>query len=110
MNRKKIKYGKRSRRQAARRGQSYLPLWITLGGILLVGAALFALWKTQQPAKEAAPVQVSGQPSLKVDRDFVDFGDVPLGEVISVSFNVANVGDQTLNFKAKPYVEVLEGC
>ena len=110
MSKKKIKSTKRSRRQAARRGQSYLPLLIALGGILLVGAALFVLWKTQQPAKEAAPVEVSGQPSLKVDRDFVDFGDVPLGEVISVSFDVANVGDQTLNFKSKPYVEVLEGC
>ena len=110
MSRKKIKSTKRYRRQAARRGQSTLPLLIALGGILLLGAALFALWKAQQPAREAAPVEVSGQPSLKVDRDFVDFGDVPLGEVISVSFNVANVGDQTLRFNAKPYIEVLEGC
>lgn len=111
MSRKKIKYtGKRSRRRASNRAPSYLPLIIALGGLLLVGAALFAFWRAQQPASPSAPIKVSGRPSLEVDRDFVDFGEVPLGEIVSVDFNLANVGDEPLKFTAKPYVEVVEGC
>jgi hypothetical protein len=100
---------KKSRRSASGRNVSNLPLLVVLGGILLAGAALFAFWKAQNPA-QSVPVKVSGQPSLKVDRDFVDYGNVHLGKVISVAFNIANVGDKTLRFNEKPYVEVVEGC
>lgn len=100
---------KKSRRSASGRNVSYLPLLVVLGGILLAGAALFAFWKAQNLA-QSVPVEVSGQPSLKVDRDFVDFGDVHLGKVVSVAFNIANVGDKTLRFNEEPYVEVVEGC
>lgn len=110
MSRKKSKQTyKRSRRSASVRNASNLPLLVVLGGILLAGVALFALWKAQNPA-QSVPVEVSGQPSLKVDRDFVDFGDVHLGKVVSVAFDIANVGDKTLRFNEKPYVEVVEGC
>ncbi|HEX6304449.1 MAG TPA: hypothetical protein VFZ76_09690 [Anaerolineales bacterium] len=111
MSKKKIKYtGKRLRQRGSKRAQSNLPLIIAIGGVLLVGAALFAFWKSQQPASQSASIKVSGRPSLEVDRDFVDFGDVPLDQVISVDFELANVGDQPLQFTAKPYVEVVEGC
>ena len=111
MSQKKTKYtGKRSRRSSSKRAPSYLPLIIAIGGVLLVGAALLAFWKSQQLASQSASTKVSGRPSLEVDRDFVDFGDVPLDQVVSVDFKIANVGDQPLKFTAKPYVEVVEGC
>jgi len=84
------------------------PILIILGGILLLAAALFAFWRSQQPT--TATVEVSGQPSLKVDQEVVDLGDVKLGKKVSVSFTLANVGDKTLNFNVQPYIEVVEGC
>lgn len=86
------------------------PILIILGGILLLAAALFAFWRSQQPATATVPMEVSGQPSLMVDQEVVDLGDVKLGKKVSVSFTLANVGDKTLNFDAQPYVEVVEGC
>lgn len=86
------------------------PVLLVLAGILLVGGALFALWKSGQPAGSEVPIEVSGSPSLKVDQEHVDLGDVPLGKTVSVSFQLANVGDKDLRFSAKPFVEVVEGC
>ena len=53
---------------------------------------------------------MNGAPSLKVDQDKVDLGDVPLGKTVTVSFQLSNVGDQPLRFNQAPYVEVVEGC
>lgn len=86
------------------------PLLIVLAGIVLVGGALFALWKSGQPTEAEVPIEVKGSPSLKVNQDKVDLGNVPLGRTVSVSFQLANVGDRTLRFSDQPYVEVLEGC
>jgi hypothetical protein len=86
------------------------PLLLVLGGLILVAGALFAVWKAGQSSSPKVPVEVKGAPSLKVDQDKVDLGDVPLGETVSVSFQLANVGDETLRFSDTPYVEVLEGC
>ncbi len=55
-------------------------------------------------------VEVSGAPTLKVDKEKVDFGNVALGQTVEVKFEVSNVGDQPLLFKETPYVEVVEGC
>lgn len=86
------------------------PLLLVLAGIVLVAGALFAVWKSVQPASAQVPVEVKGSPSLKVDRDSVNLGDIPLGKTVSVSFQLSNVGDQTLRFSETPYVEVVEGC
>ena len=90
--------------------KSNLALYIVLGGIVLVATALFALWKSGRPEPASVSIEVKGRPSLKVDQDRVDLGDVPLGKTVSVSFQLSNVGDQPLRFSQTPYVEVAEGC
>lgn len=106
----KSKKSYRSKKNRNRRAQSSSALYIVLGGFALVALALFALWKSGQPATGAAAVEVTGQPSLKVDKDKLDFGDVKLGEVVEASFTLSNVGDEPLQITGEPYVQVLEGC
>jgi hypothetical protein len=86
------------------------PVLLVLAGIVLVAGALFAVWKSGQSGALQVPIEVKGSPSLEVDRDRVDLGDVPLGKTVTVSFQIANVGDKTLRFSEKPFVEVVEGC
>jgi len=102
--REKKKYGRK------KTGKSNLPLLIVLGGLVLIAAALFAVWKSGQPRLATVPVEVAGQPSLKVDQQEIDFGDVKVGDQVSASFTLTNVGDKTLRFTGEPYIEVREGC
>jgi hypothetical protein len=90
-----------------RQKQRWLPILIALGGLLLVALAFLAL--RDKPAPGAA-VEVTGAPSLKVDKEKVDLGDVKLGKTVDVSFKLTNVGDETLRLEEQPYVEVVEGC
>lgn len=107
----KPKYrSKRRNRQGGLSSIVSAPLLLGLAGIVFVAGALFALWKSGQPSTPKIPVEVSGSPSLMVDRERVDLGDVPLNETVQVSFQLTNVGDQTLRFTDKPYIEVVEGC
>ena len=98
---------KKNRRKRQRQGQKWFPLLIALGGLLLVALAFLAL--RDKPAPGAA-VEVTGAPSLKVDKEKVDLGDVKLGKTVDVSFKLTNVGDETLRLEEQPYVEVVEGC
>jgi hypothetical protein len=106
----KYKSRKRKRQKTSFQDVLPTPVLVVLAGVILVAGALFAVWKSGQPVNAQAPIEINGEPSLKVDRDKVDLGDVPLGEIVSVSFQLSNVGDKTLRFSEKPYVEVLEGC
>ena len=100
----------RKPKRSKRRGGSNLPLFLALAGFALVAAALFSLWKSGQPSMATVPVEVQGQPSLKVDNDQLDFGDVKLGQTVTAAFTLSNVGDQTLRITQEPYIQVLEGC
>jgi len=107
----KSKYSsKRRKRQPGLSKILSTPLLLVLGGIVLVAGASFAIWKSGQPATPKGSIEVSGSPSLKVDRELVDLGDVPLDQTVSVSFQLTNVGDETLRFTDKPFIEVAEGC
>ena len=86
------------------------PIWLPLiivAGVVLIAVAVLS--NTSSPAAPAAP-DASGTPALSVDKDKFDFGNVPLGQTVSVAFDVANTGDAPLRFKEKPYIEVAAGC
>lgn len=84
-----------------------IPLLLLLGAAALLIAAAVIVIINQQPA--AAP-QASGSPNLQVDRALVDAGDVPLGQMVEVTFQLANTGGLPLTFTEPPYIEVKEGC
>lgn len=91
-----------------RRKQLFWPLAMAAAGVFLL--ALVAITIFNRPSKPGAAIEVSGAPSLKVDQEKVDLGEVKLGQTVQVSFELTNVGDQALKFNEVPYIEVLEGC
>lgn len=107
---------KRTQKQSYRKGRrhrkdqkSLMPLaLISLGVILLV--AFFAFRPRGARIDPNYVPEVKGAPSLKADKEQIDFGDVKLGEWVSASFELTNVGDEKLQFIKKPYIEVREGC
>ena len=81
-------------------------LWVAGSALVLLIAVFFAFQK-----KPSAYIpEVTGGPSLKVDKEEVDLGDVKLGSPVKVSFDITNVGDKPLRFMEDPYIEVREGC
>jgi len=87
-------------------------LAIVAGGALLViiiGGVLLAL-AGRGSSGTSVPAQVSGKPSLAVDREQIDFGKVPLDIPVKATFKLSNVGDQPLQIVGQPLVEVKQGC
>ncbi len=72
-----------------------------IGGILLVLAAF--LFARQNGDGD-------GTPSIAVDQQKIDYGDVKFNVNKTFAIKVTNTGDGTLRFSEEPYVEVLEGC
>lgn len=89
------------------RRNKWLPVLLALGGVLLVSLAFLAFRKDSSPK---AAIEVTGAPSLQVDQEIVDLGDMKFNQPAQVSFQITNVGDQTLRFTKDPYIEVVEGC
>lgn len=100
---KSKKYSKKRRNQLSK----WMPILLALGGVLLITLALFALRGKSSPK---AAIEVTGAPRLKVDQEKIDLGDMKFNQIAKVSFQLTNVGDQTLRFPKNPYIEVVEGC
>ncbi len=98
-----------SKRHQAPTKSSPLPLLLAMGGLVLVLLGIFFALRNDKPAAPYTP-ESTGGPKLTVDSDRVDLGDQKLGNTVSVSFKLKNVGDQPLTFSKEPYVEVKEGC
>ncbi|MAT43684.1 MAG: hypothetical protein CL609_15210 [Anaerolineaceae bacterium] len=94
-----------SKRSQAKQNKN--PLFLIAGGILVLLIASLLVFNNKP---EKYTPEVSGSPSLQVDEELVDLGDVQLGKTVQTSFKISNVGDQELRFTQKPYVEVKEGC
>ena len=95
---------KQKRQKYRKQRQKQKVPWIILaiGGVMLVLAVfLFA----RQSGDDG-----SGTPSIAVDQQLIDYGDVKFGVNKTFAIKVTNTGDGTLRFKEKPYIQVLEGC
>ena len=51
-----------------------------------------------------------GTPTISVDQQKIDYGDVKFNTPETFTIKVTNTGTGTLRFKEAPYIEVLEGC
>ena len=92
MSKKNQKYKKQKKK-------NFPWLLLVLGGILIaVTAFLFA----RQDG--------GGTPSIAVDQQKIDYGDVTFGVNKTFAIKVTNTGDGTLRFKEEPYIQILEGC
>jgi len=76
---------------------------LVLGGLLLLAAVY--LYTTRDGGDVGG-----GTPSIVVDQQQIDYGDVKFNTNKTFAIKVTNTGDGTLRFKEEPYVEVLEGC
>lgn len=96
------------RRNATRSNRTLIFL---AGGILMLAAAGLAFAISQPTASQpAVPVTVNGSPRLQVDQELIDFGEVPVGKMVTASFTLSNTGDQPLVFSHPPVPTVVEGC
>jgi hypothetical protein len=90
-------------------GRSRIPLFLALGGGLVLVIAGLGLWASRKPPPISGPEQ-TGTPRLQVDQDKIDLGEIKLGQTVKVSFKLNNTGLQPLRFSEAPYIEVIEGC
>ena len=74
---------------------------IIIGGLLLIAAAFFF-------ANQGG--DGGGTPSIAVDQQKIDYGDVKFNVEKTFAIKITNTGDGTLRFKEDPYIEILEGC
>jgi len=100
---------RKKKTQPKRSGSRVIPLLLGLGGLLLLVFGGIALLGGGTKTQKAA-IEVRGGPSLKVDQEQIDLGDVKLGQWVTARFELTNVGDEPLQFTKKPYIEVKEGC
>lgn len=97
-----------TKKGAAQKGKSRVPLFLIGGALLLIVVGVFVLLRgTATPSKA---VEAAGKPKLAVDRETIDFGKVPLDKTVRAEFELSNVGDQPLELVGIPQVEVREGC
>jgi hypothetical protein len=83
-------------------------VWAALAVLVLAAIGTW-FWLGRQDPLAAAPLHTGG-PRLAVDTDTIDFGAVRFEKMVTATFHVKNVGDQTLTLAANPPVEVVEGC
>lgn len=86
--------------------------WVNWAGLAVFGVlALLAVlaWQARRsPAPDTA--SASGTPNLQVNQTSIDFGDVPVSQMVKASFKLSNTGDGALNLIVPPVPEVVEGC
>jgi hypothetical protein len=91
----------KKQRKQKQNNKLFLPL-IILGGVLLIVAAFYF--------SNQGGGDVGGTPSIAVDQQKIDYGDVKFGVNKTFAIKITNTGDGTLRFKEEPYIEILEGC
>ena len=100
------KYRQNSKKPKVQK-RNWVPYLLGLSLVLLAGLVFFVLRKDAPPKAE---VEVTGAPSLRVDQEKIDLGVMKFNQPAEASFQLTNVGDQTLRFSEDPYIGIAEGC
>ena len=74
---------------------------VAIGGVLLIIAAFFFVNQGGDGG---------GTPSIAVDQQKIDYGDVKFNVEKTFAIKITNTGNGTLRFKEEPFIEVLKGC
>ncbi|HWU36898.1 MAG TPA: hypothetical protein VN203_04565 [Candidatus Acidoferrum sp.] len=85
---------------------------ILVPGILVVAVLVgLGTWLfLMKSSSQVMAAEYNRGPRLAVDRDLVDFGNVPFKKLVTARFHLRNVGDQPLVLAVDPRVEAIEGC
>lgn len=97
-----------SRRVPRRSPRAWFLVPGLVGFAIVVGAVSWILLPWGNSVSSAA--QYQGGPRLAVDRDLIDFGNVPFKRMVKASFRLRNVGGKPLQLPANPPLETVEGC
>lgn len=91
---------------AAGRPKWLLPAALVVVAVVVVGG-IAAVIANQQPPYVP---EVTDRPAVQLSQDRFDYGTVSYSQVVNTSFQVKNVGDETLYVLGEPQIEVVEGC
>lgn len=88
-------------------GSTITWLAISIGVATFFVMAIYLLILRQGPPYEP---EITGRPAVQVSETRFEYGDVHYNTPITTSFQVKNIGDQTLFILGDPQIQVLEGC
>ncbi|MCQ3936245.1 MAG: hypothetical protein DPW18_04260 [Chloroflexi bacterium] len=91
---------KKDKKYQKQKKKNFPWLFLALGGVF-VALAVFLF---------ARQGDGGGTPSIAVDQQLIDYGDVKFNVEKTFAIKVTNTGNGTLRFKEEPYIEVVEGC
>ena len=100
----------RRHNQRLKKRQRNTLAFLIVGGMLLITAGIMIAKSALSHKADPSLIEISGQPSLQVDQELIDYGDVKLDTNLTFALKLTNVGDQALKISDTPYVEVKEGC
>jgi hypothetical protein len=106
---------RRSNRRKANNNMQWIIGGLAGGAVLIIAALVLGVFQgddsaSPQPFDPNFEPEVTGAPSVAVDQEVIDYGDVKLGTTVTTVFNVRNVGDEPLQILGEPRVELVEGC
>lgn len=90
--------------------KNWLPLILLATGVLLVFAVILFFTIGNKPEDNSTLANTGAPPSLSVNSEEINFGDVKFNKMVNASFVVTNTGGQPLKFTKQPYIELIEGC
>ena len=90
-----------SRKHKPQKRRKQFPWMLLVLGGVFVAIAVFLFGRQNSNG---------GTPSIAVDQQRIDYGDVKFGVNKTFAIKVTNTGNGALRFKEDPYIEVVEGC
>ncbi len=91
---------------AAGRPKWLIPAALAVVAVVIIGG-IAAVVANQRPPYVP---EVTDRPAVRISQEYFDYGTVHYSQVVNTSFQVKNVGDETLYVLGEPRIEVVEGC